>query len=149
MKNLFLYECRKIWLTKWQWVVAAIGLAILLWVVVTGGSGIRALFTGSIRSRNELTRPYWGQVMTEELREIFKQNALALGAEEKTDFGYSHLDPSPVIEKYGLNSEEANECARWCSLYGQPTLAEEQAEFTELYQYYTQRYQNGEIGSGY
>ena len=150
MKKLIHYEMRKIWIGKWKILPIVIVCIIMLWMIVIGGAKygpVRAILDGRATRANEETRPYWGQVVTQELHDLAVEKALSYGAEiVSSAFGdqtFTEYSPQPMAKQFGTDSMEYELCSVWTDIANQPLYETELADMAELEQMLTEQYKQG------
>jgi len=127
MKTLISYEMKKIWSGRWKILLLSILGIFAIWMIVIGGTKygpVRAVLDGRAARVNEETRPYWGQVVTQELHDLAVEKALAYEAEIEMytlgDTVFTQVSSSPVSDKYGWDSLEYELCNVWTEIANQP-----------------------------
>jgi len=151
MRRIIWYELRKIWYKRWIMIVLSVLFVFAAWIIVTGAKPLSYVTKGYAKKMNEETKPYWGQYITEEIKEIATEKALSYGA-EKVEYAFSDdysLDTSPIISQYGESSVEAKVGIMWCQIASQPVYEQEKQEYLNMIEQIETQYQEGEIETGY
>jgi len=130
--SLLRWEWKKIWQGR-GWMLPVALAAILLLSAIVNFAGLRPALNGTLRRVNGETRAFWGQPVTQEVRDAALPRLESLGAAvKKESWGSVSCDISPVMEQYGPDSYEMNAAVLWSMLLDAPTLEEDRQNYEDM-----------------
>jgi len=115
---------------------------VILWLAVSGFRPLTVVLNGTVKMVNEETRPFWGQPISQEIKNHAIEKLLSYGAESSG----GRISIQPVIQVKGSYSIDTDICLVWASIASAPTLEEEKSEREETLLQIEEQYKSEIIG---